>query len=163
MAKPQAPVTPAIRQLREARTPFNGHPYEYLPGGGTAHFARLTGCDEHQVIKTLVMEDDQKQPMLVLMHGDREVSTRNLARLLAVRHIQPCDPAVAKRHTGYEVGGTSPFGTRKKLPIYCEAGIAELSDVYINGGKRGFIVSMRTEDLLRILKPRLLPMTQDAD
>jgi Cys-tRNA(Pro) deacylase len=160
MGKQKQPVTRAVRALREAGIGFEGHPYAYLNGGGTRQFARETGVDEHLVIKTLIMEDEQGHPMIVLMHGDREVSTKALARHLGVRQVRPCAPQVADRHSGYQVGGTAPLGTRRQMPVYCEAGIAELPRVYVNGGHRGYIVSLATEDLLGLLRPRLVAMAQ---
>ncbi len=118
--------------------------------------SRELGVDEHSVIKTLVMEDDNKKPLIVLMHGDREVSTKNLARQIGCKVVSPCAPVVAQRHTGYMVGGTSPFGTRKPLPVYIERTIADLDRIYINGGRRGFLVSMSPVDLIRVLSPTLV-------
>ena len=158
MKPAKEPVTQAVRVLRAAGVPFEGHPYTYVEGGGTAQFARELGVDEHLVIKTLVMEDEQHQPMLVLMHGDRQVSTQALARAIGVRRVTPCDPKVADKHSGYQVGGTSPFGTRRAMPVYCEPGIAERPRLYINGGKRGYIISLATADLLRVLQPTLVSM-----
>lgn len=160
MGKEKEPVTQAVRELRTAGVRFEGHPYRYVTGGGTAQFASELGVDEHHVIKTLIMEDDTRAPMVVLMHGDRQVSVRELARQIAARHVEPCAPAVADRHSGYQVGGTSPFGTRRKMPVYCEASIAELPRVYINGGKRGYIISLDTADLLRVLQPVLVRVSQ---
>lgn len=153
------PVTLAVRALRAAGVAFTGHPYDYR-GGGTAEFAAQTGVDEHLVIKTLIMEDDRAAPLIVLMHGDREVATGLLARQIGVRRVAPCLPAVAERHSGYKVGGTSPFGTRRPLPVYCERSIAGLERVWINGGKRGYIVSLPVADLLRILQPTLVDAAQ---
>lgn len=147
------PVTPAIRALRAADVQFGEHLYQYEEHGGTAVSARELGVDEHIVIKTLVMEDEAKKPLIVLMHGDLLVSTKNLARQLDVKSVRPCTPEVAERHTGYQVGGTSPFATRKPLVVYVERSILELDCIYINGGKRGFLVSLSPNDLGRILKP----------
>src|SRR5262249_1587344 len=119
--------------------------------GGTEHSAQELGVDEHAVIKTLIMETDLAEPLIVLMHGDREVSTKELARRLGVKRVSPCDPSVAQKHTGYQVGGTSPFGTRKPLAVYAEKTIFELPAIYINGGKRGFLVSIHPDDLSRAL------------
>jgi Cys-tRNA(Pro) deacylase len=154
----KAPVTQAIRALRAAKVAFEDHPYSYIDGGGTAQFARGLGVDEHLVVKTLIMEDDRGNPMIVLMHGDRQVSTQALARAIGVKRVQPCDPAVADKHSGYQVGGTSPFGTRRAMPVYCESGIAALPRIYINGGKRGYIISLATADALALLKPTLVAM-----
>jgi len=153
MAHDKTPVTPAVRILRQAGVAFTEHPYAYVEHGGTAHFAREAGLDEHAVIKTLVMEDDGKKPLVVLMHGDREVSTKELARALGVKSVRPCPPETAERHSGYMVGGTSPFGLRRPMPIYVEGSILELPRIYINGGKRGFIVGLAPQDLVRILNP----------
>lgn len=149
----KAPVTAAVRALRAAGVRFRDHLYAYEEHGGTAASARALGVEEHRVIKTLVMEDDTRAPLIVLMHGDREVSTKDLARQLGKRSVEPCRPEVAERHTGYLVGGTSPFGTRHKLPIAAEAGIRALGSIYINGGKRGYLVELTTADLWRLLEP----------
>lgn len=151
--KEKFPVTNAVRVLREHKVDFTHHPYEYEARGGTAVSARELGVDEHAVIKTLVMEDDTKKPLVVLMHGDREVSTKNLARHLGVKTISPCDPVTADRHSGYQVGGTSPFGTRRAMPVYLQRTIVELPRIYINGGKRGYLVGMAPADLVRVLRP----------
>ena len=160
MGKPKEPVTAAVRVLRAAGVAFEGHPYRYVPGGGTAQFAAEQGVDEHSVIKTLIMEDERAQPLIVLMHGDRQVSLRELARQIGARHVQPCTPEVADRHSGYQVGGTSPFGTRRPMPVYCESSISELQRVYVNGGKRGYIISLATVDLLRVLQPTQVQVAQ---
>jgi Cys-tRNA(Pro) deacylase len=138
-------VTPAIRVLREHGVSFTEHPYRYEARGGTRVSSRELGIDEHVVIKTLVMQDEAGQPLIVLMHGDREVSTRNLARQIGVKSVLPCDMATAERHTGYQVGGTSPFGMRKA--------ILDVPRIYINGGRRGFLVSLAPADLERVLSP----------
>ncbi len=147
-----SPVTPAIRVLRQHGVEFTEHPYRYEERGGTRISSRELGVDEHHVVKTLVMQDDEKRPLLVLMHGDREVSTKNLARQIGARSVTPCEPATAERHTGYQVGGTSPFGTRKALPVYVERSILDLPRLYINGGRRGLLVSLAPADLVRILR-----------
>jgi Cys-tRNA(Pro) deacylase len=152
MDKASYPVTPAVRFLREKGIAFEPHLYAYEERGGTKRSAAELGVDEHAVIKTLVMETDARVPLIVLMHGDREVSTRELARTLAVKSVVPCDPAAAQKHTGYQVGGTSPFATRKPLAVYAEKTIFELPLIYINGGKRGFLVSLSPADLQRALK-----------
>ncbi len=149
----KTPMTPAVRVLKDAGVPFTEHPYRYVEHGGTATFAAEFGVDEHIVIKTLVMEDDAKRPLVILMHGDREVSTREMARTLGVKTVQPCAPEAAQRHSGYVVGGTSPFGLRKPMPIYVEETILELPKIYINGGRRGFLVGLDPKDLVRVLKP----------
>ena len=149
-------ATPAIHTLRAQKVAFSEHEYRYEERGGTAVSSRELGVDEHSVIKTLVMEDENKNPLIVLMHGDREVSTKNLARQIGAKTVSSCAPDVAQRHTGYMVGGTSPFGTRKPLPVYMEKTIAELDRIYINGGRRGFLVSMAPVDLMRVLSPTLV-------
>ena len=153
MARDKAPVTPAVRVLREAKVTFTDHLYDYEEKGGTAVSARELGVDEHAVVKTLVMEDDRKNPLIVLMHGDRQVSTRELARLIGARSITPCSPDVAQKHTGYLVGGTSPFCARKQMPVYLEATILDLPKIYLNGGKRGYLVGLDPQDVVRVLQP----------
>ncbi len=150
------PSTPAVHFLKQHRVPFTEHPYRYEERGGTAVSSRELGVAEHIVIKTLVMEDDEKQPLIVLMHGDKEVSTKNLARQIGANTVTPCTPDAAQKHTGYLVGGTSPFGTRKKLPVYLERSIADLERIYINGGARGFLLSLSPADLQRVLSPVLV-------
>jgi Cys-tRNA(Pro) deacylase len=145
------PVTPAVRALRELGAEFEPHLYEYEERGGTRRSAEELGVDEHAVVKTLVLETDARRPLVVLMHGDREVSTKRLARHLGVKTVRPCDPQTAQRHTGYMVGGTSPFGTKSKLPVYAERTIFDLPVIYINGGKRGFLVSLDPKVLRRAL------------
>jgi len=141
------PITQAVRLLREKNISFEPHVYDYEERGGTRRSAEELGVDEHSVIKTLVMETDSRDPLVVLMHGDREVSTKELARVIDVKSISPCDPAVAQKHTGYMVGGTSPLGTRKPLRVYAEKTIFDLPLIYINGGKRGFLISLDPKDL----------------
>ena len=160
MSKTKEPVTAAVRVLRRAGVAFEGHPYRYVEGGGTAWFTRESGVDEHLVIKTLIMEDENKNPVIVLMHGDQEVSVKALARQTGAKQIRPCEPTVADRHTGYKVGGVSPFGTRREMPVFCEAGIAELPRVFVNGGKRGYIISLSTADMLRVLEPTLISVAR---
>ncbi len=135
---------------------FSTHLYTYEEHGGTKVSARELNVAEHSVIKTLVMEDESRQALIILMHGDRKVSTKELARQTGHKHISPCDPAVAQRHTGYLVGGTSPFGTRKALPVFMEKSILDLPLIYINGGRRGFLVGVHPHDILQILKPGLV-------
>ena len=156
MAKDKTPVTPAIRRLRQENIAFTPHLYAYEERGGTAVSARELGVDEHAVIKTLVMQDDGNNPLIVLMHGDREVSTKELARTLGVKTVSPCSPDAASRHTGYMVGGTSPFGTRRSLPIYMEESIVALPKIYLNGGKRGFLVGIAPQVVVELLKPTLV-------
>jgi Cys-tRNA(Pro) deacylase len=152
MAKDKYPVTQAIRVLKESGIPYTLHPYDYEEKGGTKRAAQELGVDEHQVIKTLVMEDEHKEPVVVLMHGDREVSTKAFARALKVKTIRPCDPEVAHRHTGYFVGGTSPVGLKKRLKIYFEASIADLPFIYINAGRKGLLARLSPHDLVRMLE-----------
>ena len=136
------PSTPALRALRAAGVDFEAHTYAYVERGGTAASSAALGVDEHCVIKTLLFEDEAKQPLVVLMHGDREVSAKGLARQLGRRSLAPCAPEVAERHSGYRVGGTSPFGLKKPLPVYVERGVLALPRIYINGGARGLLVSL---------------------
>ncbi|MBL8385396.1 MAG: aminoacyl-tRNA deacylase [Burkholderiales bacterium] len=144
--------TPATAFLRARGVAFAEHPYEYVEHGGTEVSARALGVDEHAVVKTLVMQDERGRPLLVLMHGDRKVSTKNLARQAGLKSVEPCVPEVATRHTGYLVGGTSPFATRKALPVYAERSIFDLPRIYINGGRRGFLVAIDSADLERLLE-----------
>jgi Cys-tRNA(Pro) deacylase len=153
---PIVPATPAIHFLRSRNVPFIEREYRYEEHGGTRVSARELGVDEHAVVKTLVMEDEAQKPLIVLMHGDREVSTKNLARQIGRKTVSPCDPAVALKHTGYMVGGTSPFGTRKMLPVYAERTIRDLPRMYINGGRRGFLVEMAPADAIRVLGATLV-------
>jgi Cys-tRNA(Pro) deacylase len=153
MAHSTAPVTPAVRALRAAGVDYTEHLYRYEEHGGTRVSARELGIDEHAVVKTLVMETDTRAPLIVLMHGDLEVSTKRLARAIGCKHVEPCKPDVANRHSGYVVGGTSPFGVRKAMPVYVERTILDLPRLYINGGARGFLVGIAPADLVRVLKP----------
>lgn len=150
------PVTQAIRMLRAHHVAWTDHLYAYEEKGGTRVSARELGVDEHAVIKTLIMHDEQKRPLVVLMHGDCEVSTKNLARQLAVKSIEPCPPAIADKHSGYQVGGTSPFGTRQAMPVYMEASIAELPRIFLNGGKRGYLIGVDPAEVVRVLRPTLV-------
>jgi Cys-tRNA(Pro) deacylase len=149
----KTPSTPATRLLRQHGVAYTEHPYRYEERGGTATSARELGVDEHAVVKTLVMEDETGAPLVVLMHGDREVSTKALARQLGRKTIQICRPDVANRHSGYLVGGTSPFGTRKPMPVLVERSILALERIYVNGGSRGFLVGLAPAELVRVLKP----------
>jgi Cys-tRNA(Pro) deacylase len=149
-------ATPAIHVLRQRKVAFTEHPYRYEERGGTAVSSRELGVDEHIVIKTLVMEDERKQPLIVLMHGDREVSTKNLARQIGRKSVSPCGPETAQKHSGYLVGGTSPFGTRKAMPVFVERSITALDRIYINGGARGFLVALAPADLVRVLQPTIV-------
>jgi Cys-tRNA(Pro) deacylase len=156
MAKEKTPVTAAVRYLRAAKTGFSEHLYQYEDKGGTAASARELGVDEHTVVKTLIMEDERKNPLVVLMHGDCQVSTKELARVIGVKLITPCTPDAANRHTGYLVGGTSPFGTKKAMPIYMEESILSLPKIYLNGGKRGFLLELDPADAARLLQAVLV-------
>ena len=147
------PVTQAVRALRAAKVDFVPHLYPWEPRGGTRASSAALGVDEHLVIKTLIFEDEAKRPLCILMHGDREVSAKNLARTLGVKQVGPCAPEVADRHSGYQVGGTSPFGLRRAMPVYMERTIADLPRLYINGGARGFLVEIAPADLVRVLAP----------
>jgi len=153
VTKDKFPVTSAIRFLRENQVDFIERPYKYEEEGGTGVAAKELGVDEHLVIKTLVMEDDQKKPLIILMHGDRQVSTKELARVVGVKTVIPCAPQVALKHTGYMVGGISPFGTKKGLPVYIEETILSLPRIFINAGRRGLLCEMSPADLVRVLKP----------
>ena len=150
------PVTMAIRALRQHEVEFTPHLYTWEAHGGTRASAEHLGVDEHNVVKSLIFEDDSKKPLCILMHGDREVSAKNLARQTGRRSVAPCQPAVADRHSGYQVGGTSPFGLKRAMPIYCEKSIVELPRIYINGGARGFLVGIDPRDLVRVLAPQLV-------
>jgi Cys-tRNA(Pro) deacylase len=152
--KEKIPSTAAIRILKSQGIDFRPCIYNYEERGGTRVASRELGIEKHEAIKTIVLEDDRRNPLIVLMHGDREISTKKLARLLGVKTITPCDPRVAMRHTGYMVGGTSPFGTRKPLPVYIEESILDLEKIFINAGRRGLLVEMNVQDLVRILEPR---------
>lgn len=165
MANEKYPVTPAIRALRSASISFEPHLYEYLERGGTAHSAQELSVSEHSVVKTLVLEDEHKRPLLMLMHGDREVALGVLARIIGVKKVVPCDAAAAQKHTGYLFGGTSPFGTRVALPVYVEETVLSLPLIYINGGKRGFLVSLAPTTLISLLsaKPVQAAVPKDAD
>jgi len=158
----KAPSTNATRLLRQRGVAYTEHLYRYEARGGTRVSAQALGVDEHSVIKTLILEDDRKAPLVVLMHGDREVSTKALARVIGARSVEPCKPEVADRHSGYQVGGTSPFGTRKAMPVYMERSIAALDRVYINGGSRGFLVSLAPTDLVALLSPTLVDVALEG-
>jgi Cys-tRNA(Pro) deacylase len=144
--------TPATAFLKKHGVAYTEHVYEYVEHGGTRVSALALGVDEHHVVKTLVMEDEAKRPLIVLMHGDRDVSTKNLARQAGVKRIEPCQPEVAQRHSGYQIGGTSPFATRKAMPVYVERSILGLPKIYINGGRRGFLVGIDPQALARVLQ-----------
>jgi Cys-tRNA(Pro) deacylase len=146
--------TPATQLLKAAGVAYTEHPYDYVDHGGTAESARQLGVPEHEVIKTLVMQDDKLQPLIVLMHGDRQVSTKNLAREIGAKSVEPCKPEVAQRHSGYLVGGTSPFGTKKAMPVYVEASVLALPRICINGGRRGYLVGLAPQVLVDLLGAR---------
>jgi Cys-tRNA(Pro) deacylase len=156
MSKDKGPVTAAVRVLRENKVEFTEHIYKYVERGGTAEGARQLGLDEHSLVKTLIMEDELKRPVIVLMHGDLEVSTKELARIMEVKRVGPCTPETAQKHSGYMVGGTSPFGTRKEMPVYVEETILDLPRIYINGGKRGYLLGINPGGLSRVL--RIVPV-----
>jgi Cys-tRNA(Pro) deacylase len=153
MTKEKISTTPAILALKAQRADFTLHTYQYEERGGTKTAAGKLMVDEHRVIKTLVMEDEAGKPLIILMHGDKEVSTKSLARIIGVKSISPCNPVIAEKHTGYKVGGTSPFGTKKVILVYMEATIADLPEIFINAGSRGLLARMPSDELLRILKP----------
>lgn len=153
MSQEKAPVTAAVRMLRQHKISYTEHLYEYVDKGGTAESSRQLGVPEHAVIKTLVLEDEARKPLIVLMHGDCETSTRNLARQTGRKHIEPCTPENANKHTGYLVGGTSPLGTKKVIPVYIEKSVLDLARIYLNGGKRGFLVGLDPKALLPVLQP----------
>src|SRR5471032_3092926 len=143
--------TPATQWLRAQGVSFTEHVYDYVEHGGTAESAAQLGVPEHEVVKTLVMQDDAARPLVVLMHGDRQVSTKNLARAIGVKSVEPCKPEVAQRHSGYQIGGTSPFGVRKAMPVYVEESILALPGIYINGGRRGYLVGIAPQVLVALL------------
>jgi Cys-tRNA(Pro) deacylase len=149
-------ATPATTFLDQEGVPYTEHAFEYKEHGGTSHSSERLGVPEHEVIKTLVMENERGEPLVVLMHGDRKVSTKELARQAGMKRILPCRPEVAQRHSGYLVGGTSPFGTRKRMPIFLERSVLDLLQIYINGGRRGFLLRMASGELARVLTPVLV-------
>ena len=153
--------TPATMFLKASKVAYTEHEYEYVEHGGTEVSARSLGVPEHHVVKTLVMQDEDAKPLIVLMHGDKKVSTKNLARQAGRKRIEPCKPEIAQRHSGYQVGGTSPFGTRKKMPIYLERSVLELPRIYINAGRRGFLVGISPQELVRTLGPVLVDAALD--
>ncbi len=154
MSKEKFPSTPAVLALKKGQATFALHTYAYEEKGGTKVSSQKLLVDEHRVVKTLVMEDEAGRPFIILMHGDREVSTKNLARIMGVKSVSPCRPDVAHRHTGYLVGGTSPFGTRKRLDVYMEKTIADLPEILTNAGARGLLAAMTPAELIRLLSPR---------
>ena len=148
--------TPATGFLRRHGVTFTEHVFEYEDHGGTRVAARELGVDEHATVKTLVMEDERRAPLVVLMHGDRSVSTKNLARQIGAKRVEPCRPDAAQRHSGYQIGGTSPFGTRRAMPVYVEKTVLDLAKIYVNGGRRGYLVGIAPSELVRLLKPALV-------
>lgn len=154
MTKEKTSATNAIRFLREHQVEFTERPYPYEEKGGTGVASKALGVDEHMTVKTLVMEDEKKSPLIILMHGDREVSTKELARILGAKSITPCTPEAALKHTGYRVGGISPFGTKYQLRVYVEETILNLPRVFINAGRRGLLCELSPQDLVRVLKPK---------
>jgi Cys-tRNA(Pro) deacylase len=154
--KDKVPMTLAVRELLAHKVDFSIHVFRYEEKGGTAHSSQELGVDEHTVIKTLIMETEARNPLVVLMHGNMQVSTKQLARDIGAKSVSPCKPEMADKHSGYQVGGTSPFGTRIKMPVYMEKSILDLPRIYINGGKRGFLVGMDPKKIVEILKPRLV-------
>jgi len=148
---PHVSQTPATRLLRAKSIAFSEHPYDYRHGGGTAHSAQALGLEEYAVLKTLVMEDEAGRPLVVLMHGTHQVVTRELARAAGVKRVAPCEPATAERHSGYQVGGTSPFATRKAMPVYVQESVLSLPRIFLNGGRRGYLIGMEPADLARAL------------
>jgi len=156
MSRPSQSETPATQFLRRHGVEYTAHVFEYVEHGGTARGAEQLGVREHEIVKTLIMEDERARPLVVLMHGDRTVSTKNLARQTQRKRIVPCAPAVAQRHSGYPLGGTSPFGLRKPLPIYMERSILALPAIYVNGGRRGFLLRLAPQALERSLAPVLV-------
>lgn len=156
MAKKRTPATAAIRVLRDAAVEFNEHQYKYVEGGGAGAGAAALGFDPHHVVKTLIVEIDGGRPACVLMHGDCEVSLKGLARQISARTVAMAEPARAQRHSGYQVGGTSPLGMRTAMPVYCERTITDLDSIVVNGGKRGFLIEIAAADLLALLDPELV-------
>lgn len=156
MSKENYPITPAIRLLKDKKISFEPFQYEYIEKGGTSHTALELNVPEYSIIKSLVMQDESKNIFIVLMHGDLEVSTKELARQIGVKSIIPCDINTASKATGYQFGGTSPFGTKKQLKVYIEKSLIELNNIYINGGKRGFIIKIKPSDLTSILDYKLV-------
>ena len=148
--------TPATVFLKSRGVAYTEHEYEYVEHGGTSVPSSSLSVPEHHVVKTLVMEDEAKKPLIVLMHGDRKVSTKNLARQAGRKRVEPCKPEVAQRHSGYQVGGTSPFGTKKPIPVFMERSILDLPELYINGGRRGFLVKLKPDDLVKTLNPQVV-------
>jgi Cys-tRNA(Pro) deacylase len=147
----RAQETPATAFLKKSAVAYSEHPYDYEEKGGTRVSSEKLGVEEHAVVKTLVMEDEERKPLVVLMHGDRDVSTKNLARQIGKKRVEPCKPDVAERHSGYQIGGTSPFGLRKPMPIFVEKSVLDLAKIFINGGRRGFLVGIDPKELVRVV------------
>ena len=162
MVKKKTSVTAAIRVLREHNIEFAEHYYPYQEKGGTAYGAEVLGVVEHALVKTLIMEDDKQAPLIVLMHGDCQVSTKTLARSIGVKTVNPCEPKIADKHSGYQIGGTSPFGTRRAMPVYMEASILALPLMYINGGRRGLLLSVKPADAQSVLQPTLVSVAIES-
>lgn len=161
--KAHVSATPATEALKAAGVTFTEHIYEYLDHGGALHSARELGWDAHAVVKTLVMQDQDERPLIVLMHGDRKVSTKQLARQIGAKSVQPCEPAVANRHSGYLLGGTSPFGTRRAMPVYVQASILAFDRILINGGRRGFLIGISPADCVQVLKAQAVSCAIELD
>ena len=157
---PNAPETPATRMLRLHHVAFTDHLYNYEEHGGTKVSSRELDVEEYAVVKTLMMEDENAKPLIVLMHGTHKVSTKELARNIGVKRVEPCKPDIAQKHSGYMVGGTSPFGTKKIMPVYMEKTIFDLPKIYINGGRRGYLVGIAPQEVVRILQPTLVQVGQ---
>ncbi len=157
---PNAPETQATKLLRQHKIAFTDHLYDYEDHGGTKVSSRELGVEEYAVVKTLMMEDENAKPLIVLMHGTHKVSTKELARTIGVKKIEPCKPEIAQKHSGYMVGGTSPFGTKKSMPVYMEKTILELPKIFINGGRRGYLVGIAPQEVVRILQPTLVQVGQ---
>ena len=155
-----APETQATKMLRQHKVAFTDHLYDYEAHGGTKVSSRELGVEEYAVVKTLMMEDDNAKPLIVLMHGTHKVSTKELARAIGVKRVEPCKPEIAQKHSGYRVGGTSPFGTKKSMPVYMEKTILDLPQIYINGGRRGYLVGIAPQEVVRILQPTLVQVGQ---
>jgi Cys-tRNA(Pro) deacylase len=151
--KERVSETPATAFLRRHGVAFTEHVFEYVEHGGARAGAEALGLGEHEVVKTLVMEDDARRPLVVLMHGDRTVSTKNLARQIGAKRVEPCAPEAAERHSGYQIGGTSPFATRKRMAVYVERTVLDLAKIYVNGGRRGYLVGLAPSELVRVLAP----------
>ena len=160
--KDKPPITSAIRVLKQNKVQYRELFYDYVEKGGTSHLAAELDVDEHLTVKTLIFETDAKKPFIILMHGDKSVSTKNMARQLGVKSVKPCEPEVAEHNSGYHCGGTSPFGTRRRMPIYVERTILELEKIYINAGHRGYVLEMAPSELVRVLQPTPVDVAIDG-